>query len=265
MPVEKLSTTTLSEALDKNKNDFIVASTANISVGDYLVCRAEAMKVQDIPVSGRVRVARAVGGTVSREHKNGQRFFIGSPEKFQAIRESLTSLVGDSGTYPEFLLPGQRAKDGDGNEYVLLAPAITMYPGTTAVISRDGLYNCTIATGGVQGSVAVLVEGSTTDQYVWGQIYGYNSYCQEATGTSGITSAYFPVAQTSVTTPVVGMAAVGTLSETGLYTIRGMFITGVATSTVTSATSSTGIAVPVWLNYPYIALYGQITKTTVGA
>lgn len=252
MPVSSLSTTTLSQAVDSSRNDFWVASTTNIKVGDYLVCRAEAMKVREVLDSTHVTVVRGVGGTLARAHPNGQRFFIGSPEKFQAIKESATALFGDSGTYPEFMLPGQRATDAAGNEFVLLGPPlIQLYTGQTVIISRDGLYTMSIAYLNTHGSVAVLVEPIGTSQFGWGQIYGYNSYCQDGSKTSAATSAYAPCAQTSVTTPVAGMAAIAAASLSGEYLIHGMFIVGAATTATTLATSSTGVAVPVWLNYPY--------------
>jgi hypothetical protein len=258
MAVDQLSTTTLGEALDAHKNNFVVTSTANMSVGDYIVCRAEAMKIREVINSTRVTVVRGVGGTKARPHKISQRFFIGSPHQFQSIRDSLTSLVGDTGTYPEFMLPGQRANDAAGNEYVLLGPlAIPMPIGTTVVIDQNGNYGCTIAYATKQGSVAVLVESATSDQYVWGQVYGYNAICQEASATSGVSSAYIPVAQTSVSSPTVGMRA--SASAAGEYVIHGMFIVGAASTATTAATSAIGTTVPVWLNYPYLKLYFEGT------
>jgi hypothetical protein len=264
MSVEALSTTTLAEALDDKNNLFRVASTTNISVDDYLVCRAEAMKVREVRSGNWISVVRGVNGTKSKPQKNGQRFFIGSPGKFQAIRDSLTSLVGDSGTYPEFLLPGQRAVDAAGNEYVLLDLTTQCYSGTTVLISGDGLFTAAPLVGGSAGAVAVTISAGTSDQYVWGQIYGYNDYAQESTGTSEVTSEYFPIAATSVSSPDVGMTAVG-LSETYYYQINSMFITGDASTLTTSATSSTGVSVPVFLNYPYVSGWGAATQTTGGA
>src|SRR5262245_3316952 len=106
MAVNMLNTSTLSEAITEDTIEFAVASTANISVGDILVIRNEAVRVRAIPVSGRVQVRRGFNGTRARKHANTQRFFIGAPERFKAIQESLSALVGDTGTYPDYLLPG---------------------------------------------------------------------------------------------------------------------------------------------------------------
>jgi hypothetical protein len=100
MAVTQLNTTTLSEAITADQNEFAVASTANISVDNILVIREEAVKVQEIPISGRVKVMRGWNGTRARSHPNGHRLFIGAPEKFKAIKDSLTGLVGDAGVYP---------------------------------------------------------------------------------------------------------------------------------------------------------------------
>lgn len=260
MAVDALSQTTLSEALDQYKNRFRVAATTNINVGDYLVCRAEAMKVREVLAGNWISVVRGVGGTQPRQHKDGQRFYIGSPDKFKAIKESLTALVGDSGTYPDFMLPGQRGKDHAGNEYILLDVFnFTAYKGQTVVISNgDDSFYCTVAFAGKQGPVAVLVEGGTSAQYVWGQIYGSCPYAMDGDATSGATSAYIPLAQSSASSPVAGMVAkTGAL---GAYPIYGMFISGIATTATTSDSSAVGVGVPVWLNYPYIRNFVEGTS-----
>lgn len=262
MPVNALSTTTLGAALNSRDKDVVVASSASISQGNLLVCRAEAMRVLEVVSSTQIVVARGVSGTEARAHASGQRFFIGTPDDFQNIKNSATSLFGDSGTYPDFMLPGQRATDGAGREYVLLAPTLTMYKGSTALISRDGLYTATLAYTGRQGSVAVTLEQATSTQYVWGQIYGRNDFCQDAGATSDVTSAYIPIAQTSVSSPAVGMAAVPTSALDGEYAIYGMFIAGAGSSGTTSAASATGVSVPVWLNYPYIRSWNTGVFTT---
>jgi len=257
MAVAQLNTSTLSEALTAETNDFTVGSTANITVGQLLVIAGtggqEAVKVQEIPVSGRVKVMRGVNESKARKHASGARFFIGDHDDFQRIKDSAFALVGDSGDFPEYLLPGQRAKDGAGNEYVLLNLTATVYGGSTVLISNDGLFTAAPLVGGNQGAVALLVEPGTSDQLAWGQIYGYNAYAQDSTVTSAATSAYHPLAATSVSTPDVGLA-VTAFSSTALqaYLIEGMFIVGAATTATTSATSATGVAVPVFLNYPFV-------------
>ena len=252
MSVPYLNTSTLSEAVSDDINEFTVASTSNITVGDLIVLRGEAMHVRAIPVSGRVVVRRGYQGTRAISHKSGARFFIGSPDKFKAIKDHAMATVGASGTFPDFLLPGQRATDSDGNEYIMVDLTATCYSGTTVSISLDGLYTATQAAGGAQGPVGLTVEEGTSNTYVWAQIYGYNSYAQETINASAGTSAYIACAVTTASTPSVGLAALDAATTTGVYLIHGMWIVGVATSTVTSATSSTGLAYPVFLNYPYL-------------
>lgn len=260
MAVAQLNTSTLSAAIGAGDNEFTVGSTANITAGStILVVRSEAMFVQAIPVSGRVQVLRGWGGTLARAHASGQRFFIGSPDAFKAIQESATALVGDSGTLPTYLLPGQRATDGQGNEYILVDATQTMYSGTTVCISVDGLYTAVPVHGGdSQGSVGLLVEEATSAQYAWAQVYGYNAYAQSKTATTGVTSTFGCTATTTVSTPDVGLVPLAAATTASQYYIQGMFIVGAGSSAVTSATSSTGYAVPVFLNYPYI--YNRLTS-----
>lgn len=251
MALTILNTSTLSEALTAETFEFTVGSTANIAVGNLLVIRQEAVKVQAIPVSGRVQVMRGVNGTEARAHASGQRFFIGAADSFKAIKDSATALVGSSSTFPDYLLPGQTAKDGAGNEYILLELTATCYAGTMVLISNDGNYTATPLVGGSQGRVALLVEPGTSDQYVWGQVRGYNSYAQDSTATSAASSTYVPVAASSVSTPDVGMAAISPTTDEQ-YLIHGMWIVGAATTATTAATSATGVAVPVFLHDPYV-------------
>lgn len=252
MAVAQFNTSTLSEALDAGTNDFTVGSTANISVGNLLVIEKEAVKVQAIPVSGRVQVMRGVNGTIARAHASGTRFFIGAADLFKRNRDSLLAMVGDSGNFPDYLLPGQTAVDGKGNKYILVDFTATVYGGVTVKISNDGLYTAAPLVGGDQGNVGLTVDGGgTSGQYGWAQIYGYNSYAQDSTVTSAADSTYVPVAASSISTPDTGMAAISPTS-TDQFLIHGMWIVGAATTATTSATSATGVAVPVFLNYPYV-------------
>lgn len=254
MAVTIFSTTTLSEALTANTGEFTVASTANMTVGQLLVVRGEAMKLQEIPVSGRVKVMRGVNGTEARAQASGQRVFIGDHDLFKAVKANAANLglVGSSGTLPDYLLPGQRAVDDAGNEYVLVELGQTVYTGVTVVISLDGLYTATVLASGGHGSVGVMAEPATSDQYAWAQVFGYVSAGQESGGTSAATSAYWPIAATSVSTPAAGMAAVVTSGADVGFTINGMFIVGAAVSTSTSSTTVTGVTLPLWLNYPFV-------------
>lgn len=250
MAVTGFNTTTLSEALDKDTSNFTVGSTTNISVGDNLVIRGEQCRVQEIPVSGRVKVLRGIEGTEARSHPSGHRLFIiANPEDTKRNTRGQLAMVGASGNYPDYLFPGQRANDGAGREYVLVQVTTAMFSGATVSISMDGLFTAGKLLATSQGPVGVLVEEVTSNQYAWAQIYGENSYAQEI-GDSAATSSYFAIAS-SASTPDVGLSAVAFTSTEQPY-IYGMFITGAATTATTSASSATGVAVPVFLNYPYV-------------
>jgi hypothetical protein len=252
MPATQFTTTTLSEALTHQTNDFTVASTASISVGDLLLIREELVKVQEIPVSGRVKVLRGYEGTEARAHANAQRLFIiANPEDLKRDTKDQLAVVGASGVYPDYLLPGQRATDGQGNVYILVDLTATMYGGATVAISADGLFTAGALKGGAhQGPVGVLVEPGTSNQYVWAQIYGYNAYATVKT-TGAFTSAAYATATTTVSTPNVGLTPLETLTTAAEYFIHGMFIT-VAGTSQTSATSTPGQYAGVFLNYPYV-------------
>jgi len=257
MAVNVLNSTTLSAALDNEAVGFAVASTTNISAsfdGDnILVVRGEAMKVVavDDPASGYEKVIRGWNGTKASAHASGTRVWIGTSNDFKAIKDHATALVGNAGTFPDYLLPGQRATDANGNEYVMVELTATCYSGTTVVISVDGNFTAAQAAGGTQGPIGLTVEQGSSDQFVWAQIYGYNSYAQETIGASAASSAYIAAPATTASTPSVGLAVISTTTSVPAYIIHGMFVVGAATSTVTSATSATGLAVPVFLNYPY--------------
>jgi hypothetical protein len=258
MPVAQLNTTTLSAAITASTNDFNVAATTNITVGDILVVRNEQLKVQEIPVSTQVRVLRGYNGTEARPHASGQRLFIlANPEDAKAQRDNALALVGASGVYPDYLLPGQEADDGAGNRYIMVDSTATIYSGVTVSISVDGLYTASVLAGGAQGRVGVTVEQSTSAQYTWAQVRGNNSYVQDEDATTSATSAYIATAPTTGTRNA-GMLAV-TQTTIDAYVIHGMWITGVATSSTTSATSATGAAVPVFLHDPYVKAYHEHT------
>ena len=276
MALDILNETTTSEAITDTTNRFAVASTANITAGTHVLgimgtAGFEFAKVQAIPVSGEVQVQRGFHGTRAVAHKSGTRVFIGTPDQFQTVPESSFSkyvgLVGTPGNFPDYALPGARARDGAGNEYVLVELTATAFSGTTVRISTDGTFTAAQLAVGDQGSVGLLVEPGTSDQYVWAQIYGFNSYAQDTLGDSSGTSTRLALAATAASTPSVGMAATSRSSHASdagaaQNVIQGMFIVGAATTATTSATSSTGVAYPVWLNYPFIKLYGDITAPT---
>src|SRR5574341_636 len=262
------NTTTLSEALTSSTNDFTVGSTTNITAGDLLAVRDEVIKVLEVPVSGRVKVMRGVDGTEARAHASGQRFFIiQNPEDVKRDTKRRLSVVGASVTYPDYLLPGQRAKDGAGNEFIMCEFTAVGYSCQSVLISNDGNFTATTLTGaqGAKGAVGILVEGVTSDQFAWVQIYGYNAAAQindaASTDASGAVSSYVAVAATTASTPATGLAVIDKTSFTsavarqGHFLVHGMFVVGAATTATTSATSHFGVAVPVFLSYPYVVGY----------
>lgn len=256
MPVPELDVGLLARALAVGEDELVVDDTSEMTVGCLLVIRSEAMKVVDIRSSTQVRVVRGVEGTQVKAYPNGERFYVGLPEKFKAIKESLTAVVGDSGTFPDFMLPGQRATDDKGNEYVLVNMTSAASAGSSIVFNAWSFLG-SIPTPGRNGSVGILTEQCTSsDVYAWLQIYGYYGAAQEAGGTSLASSLYVPIVATSVSSPNVGMTAVPFVGLDG-YVINGMVITGAATTATTSATTATGVGVPVWLNYPWISTLKQ--------
>lgn len=265
MAVTGLTTATLSEALTAETNDFTVSSTASITVGQYLVIQGtgglEAVKVQEIPVSGRVKVMRGVGGTKARGHISGSRFFIGDPDDFRTQRGSalgaLDGLLGANGTtLPEYMFPGLRATDGIGNEYVLVDLTATIVQGATVLISKDGLFTASVITSTSVGSVGVLTESGTSDQYVWAQIYGRVDHAKLVGGSSLVSSLGEFGGASSVSTPSVGLVGRSSSQRSSDYlvasTITGMFPASAASTASTSASSETGLFAAAWLNYPYI-------------
>ena len=99
-------------------------------------------------------------------------------------------------------------------------------------------------------------------------MYGYNAFAQETIADSAGTSANLALIATTASTPSVGLAAAAASSFSsvlgeGLPVIHGMFIVGIpSTATTSAATSRTGVAYPVWLNYPYVKSYNTATKVT---
>lgn len=259
MAVNILNTSTLSEALTKDLQEFIVASTGSISVGQFLAIVGtgglEIVKVQEIPVSGRVKVMRGVAGTKARPHASGAKFFIGDPDDFAQVRSNAAALLGDSGALPEYCLPGVRAVDGAGNEYIMVELTQTVTPGATVLISKDGNYTAAVLTSTGEGNVGVMAEGSSSDQYAWAQIRGYNAHVKLVGGSSLVTSLGEFGGATSVSSPSVGLLGRSSSQRSSDYlaahTISGMFPVSAASTASTSASSETGFFCAAWLSYPY--------------
>jgi len=267
MAVTALNSTTLSEAVFAPASvsgdittSFTVGSTTNIAVGNLLAVAGtsglEIMKVQEIPVSGRVNVLRGVGGTRARKHASGALVWIGAPDSFKTIRDNAAALVGDSNGLPDYLLPGSRARDGAGNEYVMVDLTMTAVQGATVLISKDGLFTASIITSTSVGNIGVLAEGGTSAQFAWAQILGLVSHAKLVGGSSLVSSLGEFGGATSASTPSVGLLGRSSSQRSSDYlaasTISGMWPTSAASTASTSASSETGYFASAWLSYPYI-------------
>ncbi len=259
MAVTALNTTTLSEALAADTIEFTVGSTASILAGYLLVVRGEAMNVLSVPVSGRVQVQRGWTGTSAYQQPSGAIVYIGTPEQFAAIANSSpaattqTALVGSPGTYPTYLLPGNRAKDGAGNEYVLVDLTFHAYSGVAVLISRVGDFTAIGLVAGAAGSVGIIVEEATSDQYTWALIYGRYAAAQFTSGSSLMTSTGIVALATSTAAPVGALLGLTTSQASSNEDVRiyGLFPTSAITTATTAATSSSGLTASVWANYPF--------------
>jgi hypothetical protein len=262
MSVAAFSSTTLSAAITKSQTKFAVASTSGVyGIGSLtnpqttLVVDGEAMLVQSVPVSGVVEVMRGAHGTKAKAHVSGSVAYVASPSRLSGVTadgQHVTFTGSDDGPLPGYAFPlGYRQVVG-GKEYVLCDFQETVHSGVTVSISNDGLFTASVLTTSHQGAVGVVAETTTaSDTWGWVQVYGYTS-AQEAGGTSAATSAYVPIVASSVSSPAAGMAALVNTTSTAQRHIYGMFIVGAATTAVTSAASHTGVAVPVFLDYPYV-------------
>lgn len=267
MAVTYLNSSTLSEALDKDLQNFTVGSTANVAVGQLLVILGtggvECAKVQEIPVSGRVKVLRGTNGTKARPHPSGAKFFIADHDDLVKVRENAVALLGDSGALPEYCLPGTRARDGAGNEYVMVDLTQTVVPGATVLISKDGNFTASVLTSGGMGPVGVMAENSTSDQWAWAQIYGYVGHAKLVGGSSLVTSLGEFQGATSVSTPAVGLLGRSSSERSSGYLVThmilGMFPTSAASTASTSASSETGLFCSAWLQYPYALIDSTTT------
>lgn len=264
MALAKLNSTTASEAITADANEFTVASTSNITVGQVLLAAGtagqEMMKVQEIPVSGRVKVRRGVDGTRAVAHASGVLLYIGAHDAFKRIVNNApnpyVNLVGNSGNLLDYALPGTRAVDGAGNEYIMLELTFAGFRGAGVLISRDGNFTATALASGNAGSVAVLSEEGTSSTWVWAQVLGACPVVQLVGGSSLVTSTGILQPATSVSTPAVGILGNTTSqASTNLGArIFGMYPTSAVTTATTSASSATGFRISAFLNYPFVEI-----------
>jgi hypothetical protein len=258
MAATALNSTTLTTAITTNDSEFVVGATTNIAVGNYLVFAGqggtEAMKVTAIPVSGRVVVARGVTGTRARAHAATTLIWIGSPEAFKTVRDNQVALVGDSSALPEYCLPGTRARDGAGNEYVMVDLTFSAFTGAAVLLSKDGLWTAKALASGDFGAVGIVVEEGTSNQWVWAMIYGAFASALLTSGSSILTSTGILQPATTASVPAGGLLGRTTsqASSEALARIMGIYPTSAASTATTAATSHTGFKCSVWLNYPFL-------------
>lgn len=263
MAATYLNSSTLSEALTDSLLNFTVGSTSNITVGQYLAILGtgglEMVRVRAIPSSGKVSVERGVAGTAAIAHASGTKFFIGDADDFHSVPASSPSdfirLDGSSGNFPRYALPGVRAIDGAGNEYVMVDCTATIVPGATVLISKDGNFTASVLTSAGVGDVGILVESATSDQWAWALIKGYHAHAKLVGGSSLVTSLGEVGGASSVSTPSVGLLGRSSSQRSSDYLvgsqIYGMFPASAASTASTSASSETGLFCAVWLNYPW--------------
>lgn len=258
MAVTALNSTTLTSQIAAGDNDFAVGSTANIVAGSVLAFAGrgglELMKVQVVPVSGRVQVLRGWAGTRARTQQAGTNIWIGAtPDAFKTVRDNAAAIVGDSSYLPDYCFPGTRARDGAGNEYIMVDLTFTAFVGAGVIVSHDGLYTATPIVSTSAGSVGVLMEEGTSNQWAWAQIYGFCDVVQLVGGSSLVTSTGLFLAATSATT-ITGIRGITTSQGTTIRTVQifGMWPASAATTATTSATSATGLRCSAFLNYPYL-------------
>lgn len=259
MAITYRPTSTLSAALNETDNEFTVASTTNIEAGDLLVFKNEVMHVRAVPVSGRVIVRRGYEGTRALAHINGDTFFIGNAAEFSAIREHTLGIFGSGAVVPNICIPGTRGFDVNGYEYVLVDLTATLVQGATVAISKDGLFTAAVLATTHSGPVGVLVEGGSSDQWVWALRKGYHPHAKLVGGSSLVTSTGVLRAATSVSTPSVGLLGLTTSQAYSTSVdiceqayIYGMFPASAASTASTSASSETGYFCAVWLEHPYM-------------
>lgn len=125
---------------------------------------------------------------------------------------------------------GTRQRDGSGNEYIYLQGTASTVAGSW--VTFDENYTTTLTGANAVGPVAVAGTATVTGEYGWYQIYGKNTIA----GNSGSVAADKQLYLTSNSgyvddADVAGDAIIGAVSRA----------------------ASSGSAVTVWLNYPYVS------------
>lgn len=260
MAVTAIPNTTLSAALARPSNtdqarQLSVASASGVSVGMMVVVNYEAMKVQEVDTTANtITVRRGSNGTEPWAQASGSRVYFATPESWQSLRSNAQGILGNSGTLPQWLIPGQHAFDGAGNEYVLVDLTFSAFKGVAILISPDGLFTGSALFVGGVGSVGIIAEEATSNQFAWVQIYGAFPAAQFTSGSSLATSTGIiePATTASVPTGALLGRTTSQASSAVFARVLGMKLTSAITTGTTAATSATGFVGSVWLNYPYM-------------
>jgi len=263
-----LTQTTISSAMTQTQNNIRLTSTTGVVDGRVIKVGQELVKVSTSEtIANPIPVLRGWNGTAARAHAILAAAWHGDPDDFRSLRDSADKhgLTGNGGVLPDYCVPGTIAYDGLGNEYLAVQTTAVSYAGTTVVVSRDGLFSIAVLATGTQGPVGLTVEQTSSDEVTWVLRRGYFAGALEAGGTSDATSASVCCAASSVSTPAAGMAVVESSTSNECQQIHGMFCVGAATSATTSATSATGVRVPVFLHYPYTNGFQSVLETTAHA
>jgi len=250
--------TTFAEAVDREVVEFNLTTTTGVTVGMILVTPGEIMQVRAIPVAGRVSVLRGYQGSFAGPHNSGETLYFGNPSDYAQIKDSTDRLFGPSFKLPDVCIPGVRGIDMRGYEYILVDSTATIVPGATVLISKDGTFTASVLTSAGAGSVGILMEDATSNQWAWAMIRGLHTHVKLGSGSSLMTSTGVLAAASSVSTPAVGLIGLTTsvggtsLMATTPSVIYRMWPTSAVSSASTSATSETGAFCSAWLEYPFM-------------
>jgi hypothetical protein len=250
--------TTFASAVSREDVDIALTTTTGVTKGMILATGVETMLVRAVPVAGRVIVRRAVQGTPSGPHSNGETVFFGLPSDFAQIKDNALRLFGESVKVPDICIPGVRGIDVRGYEYILVDSTATIVPGATVLISKDGNFTASVLTSAGAGNVGVLMEDATSDQWAWAMIRGRHEHVKLGSGSSLLTSTGVFAMASSVSTPAVGLIGLTTslggtsLMATSPGVVYRMWPASSWTSASTSATSETGGYAAAWLEYPFV-------------
>lgn len=259
MTIAALSYTTLSSALSKTGRRLLVASTTGISAGNKLIVSGEVMLVVSVVSSTELEVERGQEGTFARAKKNGVNVYYTDGANLVPGSEPDHIVLndGNSDVYPRYRAwLGAKARDGEGNEYVMVDFQSAVGVGSWVVFNSAFLAS-PIASG-ARGRVGVVVQAATaSDRWGWVQVYGYfaDALLVADAASAGTSSARLAV-NTSQSTPGGAAALVSDASTAAQYIHGAWPVAAVATDTTASA-DHTGLDIAVMLNYPYVVGYNQ--------